>query len=132
MTFFGHVLTILAIPNVDLSKHVLSITHFYSCFFLLFAKKIVFLKWLCGKYQALILLMKKLFHTIYNCFLNTKHIIKTFFQQINCQKGLSFRFITSIGLAEFHACYFSMKETFDECLFCFYYLFFTFSRFSSL
>ena len=38
--FFGHVLTILAWPKCRLvTKHVLSITHFPSCFFLMFPLK---------------------------------------------------------------------------------------------
>ena len=40
MTFFRHVLTILAWIKCRLvTKHVLSITHFHSCFFLIFPLK---------------------------------------------------------------------------------------------
>ena len=39
LTFFGHVLSILAWTKCRLTKHVLSITHFHSCIFLTFPFK---------------------------------------------------------------------------------------------
>ena len=48
LTFFGHVLIILAWTKCRLvTKHVLSITHFHSCFFLTFPFKF----YLCKKFK---------------------------------------------------------------------------------